>query len=196
MNDFKNVWSAMDSLRGMMTIEESVQHVLPLMTLQNVEKRYSDKFIIPEEAKWSNLIRSGMNIGQKLDRAVAILEAENSSLKGVLSIVTFSKIDDAPLYNIVLHLKDLPENVGVIVKELLYKAAEAAGKIGREDLTPPTLTELVVRLLNVREGASFYDGVAGVGQFLLRAAESANDVSLYGQEKNPTTWAIAKMNCI
>lgn len=86
-----------------------------------------------------------------------------------------------------------------LFQDTLYFLASQEGKAGGESITPNSITTLLPPLLNIKSG-SVYDGTAGIGLLLTEAAKYANkhgqSVQLFGQEINPSTYALGKMNLI
>ncbi len=90
--------------------------------------------------------------------------------------------------------------IGDAYEYLISEFAEGAGKKAGEFYTPPEVSELVARLADPQPGARICDPTCGSGSLLLRTAAqvrkhfNSNNFSLYGQENNGATWALAVMN--
>lgn len=148
-------------------------------------------------------------IGRLLDDALEAVEKDNPKLKGVLDksyarwrvdealpglIDEFSKI---PLNHASLKAKDI---LGHIYEYFLGEFSIAAGKRGGEFYTPKSIVSLIVEMLEPFEGR-VYDPCCGSGgffvqseRFVLEHGGKIGQLSIYGQEFNPTTWRLASMN--
>lgn len=148
-------------------------------------------------------------IGRLLDDALEAVEKDNPKLKGVLDksyarwrvdealpglIDEFSKI---PFNHGSLKAKDI---LGHVYEYFLGEFSIAAGKRGGEFYTPKSIVSLIVEMLEPFEGR-VYDPCCGSGgffvqseRFVLEHGGKIGQLSIYGQEFNPTTWRLASMN--
>ncbi|ABD67794.1 N-6 DNA methylase [Rhodoferax ferrireducens T118] len=148
-------------------------------------------------------------IGRLLDDALEAVEKDNPKLKGVLDksyarwrvdealpglIDEFSKI---PFNHGALKAKDI---LGHIYEYFLGEFSIAAGKRGGEFYTPKSIVSVIVEMLEPFEGR-VYDPCCGSGgffvqseRFVLEHGGKIGQLSIYGQEFNPTTWRLASMN--
>lgn len=169
-------------------------------------------FWVPEKARWNYIAeRSKLpEIGQIVDEALDAIEKENPSLKGVLpKNYSRPELDKRILGEII----DLFSNIDVggngakekdvlgrVYEYFLGKFAESEGKGGGEFYTPKCVVKLMVEMIQPFKGY-VYDPCCGSGgmfvqslKFVEEHAGNKLDVSIYGQESNPTTWKLAKMN--
>ncbi len=169
-------------------------------------------FWIPEGHRWDDLRKAAKqaDIGTQIDAAMDAIEKENPSLRGVLPknyarreltpitlgglIDTFSREDLAAAEH-----QDL-DVLGRVFEYMVSQFASAEGKQGGEFYTPRSIVKLLVDMLEPFNGR-VYDPACGSGGMFVQAsrfvqahAGTRNDISVYGQEKNPTTWRLAKMN--
>lgn len=169
-------------------------------------------FYVPQVARWwyLNAKAKDPNIGQIIDNALEEIEKENPSLKGVL-IKQYNKPD---YRNVNLgELIDLFTNIRIGSKEAQDK--DILGRIyeyflgefasnelqkGGEFYTPACLVRTMVEMIEPYKGR-IYDPACGTGgmfvqsvKFIQRHQGNTQNVTIYGQEKNPTTWKLAKMN--
>lgn len=176
------------------------------------------QFFIPKDAYWSELTKKTENIGQALDKAFSLIEENNLQLEGVMTAVHFGdteKLPDELLARLLQHFNkyslaneslDNPDILGSAYEYLIRMFADDSGKKGGEFYTPKEVVNLVVQLIKPVAGNSVYDPTCGSGGMLIQSANyiKANggtvgkfvDAKLYGQEKNLSTWAIAKINMI
>ena len=175
-------------------------------------------FFIPPEAYWSELAKKTENIGVALDKAFAGIEEHNEQLQGVMTAVHFGdseKLPDTLLSRLLQHFNkyslaneelENPDILGNAYEYLIREFAGDAGKAGGEFYTPKEVVQLVVGLIKPQAGNSIYDPTCGSGGMLIESAHYIKahggtvgkhiNASLYGQEKNLSTWAIAMINMI
>lgn len=169
-------------------------------------------FWMPEGHRWDDLRKAAKqtDIGRRIDGAMEAIEKENPSLKGVLP-KNYSRRELTP--ETLGGLIDLFSNenlaaeehasldvLGRVFEYMLSKFANAEGKLGGEFFTPRSVVKLMVDMLEPFQGR-VYDPAAGSGGMFVQADRfvkahngSRNDISVFGQEQNPTTWRLAKMN--
>jgi len=175
---------------------------------------YYDIFI-PVRARWSEIVKHQIDIGAELNKAFDELEKQNSVLEGVLTTVDFNdknKLDDGTLRSLIAHFSkkrlrntdfESPDLLGAAYEYLIKQFASTAGKKAGEFYTPTEVVKTMVKIMNPTEGMSIYDPTVGSGGMLIQSihhieANGGNpqNVELYGQDSNITTWAICKMNMI
>lgn len=168
-------------------------------------------FFVPETARWSMISSSAHTpeIGVKLDEAMRAIEKENKSLKNVLPIIYASPdIDKRVLGNVVdiftnieMHSENEEQDLlGRAYEYFIEKFAALEGKNGGEFYTPSSIVKTIVAILKPFKGR-VYDPACGSGGMFVQSAKfvrehsgNINDLSIYGQEANPDTWKMAKMN--
>jgi type I restriction enzyme M protein len=177
-------------------------------------------FFVPKRARWSEIQKVATGIGEALNKACAELEQKNDKLEGVLAGIDFNderklgdaKNRDSVLSRLVQHFGrvDLrnanlaePDMLGRAYEYLIEKFADDAGKKGGEFYTPKKVVELIVAILGPKEGMRVCDPTCGSGGMLIECAhyldrhgQNPRNLSLFGQEKNLGTWAIARMNTL
>ena len=161
------------------------------------------------------------DIGNMLNKALAAVEDENDSLGGVLkNNIDFNaakgktKIENQKWKELLDHFNqpgfvlvndnfEFPDLLGAAYEYLIKYFADSAGKKGGEFYTPAEVVRLLIQLTKPTEGNEIYDPAAGSGGFLIQAhqyveeqGENANNLALYGQDSNGTTWSICNMNMI
>lgn len=188
------------------------EEVRPLLLEDRDEYTAEGVFWIPEGHRWEDLRRDAKQpeIGVKIDAAMDAIEKENPSLRGVLPknfarreltpsmlgglIDTFSRDDLASEENQSLDV------LGRVYEYFLGQFASNEGKLGGEFYTPRSVVQLLVEMLEPFSGRVF-DPACGSGGMFVQADKfvrahggQRNDISVFGQEQNPTTWRLAKMN--
>ena len=169
-------------------------------------------FWIPKEARWEEIIKytNSPEIGQVIDKAMDLIEKENPRLKNVLN-KNYSRpeIDKTRLGELVTLFTNLEigtdrakevDMLGRVYEYFLSKFASAEGKNGGEFYTPSCIVRTLVSMIEPYKGR-IYDPCCGSGgmfvqstKFIERHQGKVQDLAIYGQEKNPTTWKLAKMN--
>jgi type I restriction enzyme M protein len=176
------------------------------------EYKAENVFFVPQDARWSYLQSKAKQpeIGKFVDNAMDAIEKENASLKGVLpKVYARQNLDPTSLGGLI----DLVSNIalgdakarsadilGHVFEYFLGEFALAEGKKGGQFYTPRSVVELLVEMLEPYKGRVF-DPCCGSGGMFVQSvkfvdshAGRVNDISIYGQESNQTTWRLAKMN--
>lgn len=169
-------------------------------------------FYVPKTARWEYLVEHSKdpNIGEIIDDALILIEKENTSLKNVLP----KDYNSPTMRNVNLgELLDLFTNIKVGTKEAIQK--DILGRIyeyflgqfaknelqkGGEFYTPACLVRTMVECIEPFKG-KVYDPACGSGGMFIQSMKFVEEhqgnlynIGIYGQEKNPTTWRLAKMN--
>jgi type I restriction enzyme M protein len=173
------------------------------------------RFQIPEGCHWNDLKSRTTNVGQAIQRAMREIEKANpNSLYGIFGDVQWSNKDRLPdrlLLDLVDHFSGMSlsnasvpsDMLGDAYEYLIKKFADLTNKKAGEFYTPRTVVRLMVNILDPQPGETIYDPACGTGGMLLetvhhvRAAGGDDRLmlgKLFGQEKNLTTAAIARMN--
>lgn len=223
-SDFKNyIFGLLFLKRANDVYEEEVEAIMEREGISREEAEEEPYFIIPQEARWSELKKVTENIGIALDIAFAAIERENNkgtnSLEGVLTSTKFGdkeKLGDDILQRLLSHFNkyslrnaDLytPDLLGDAYEYLIKQFADDAGKKGGEFYSPREVVQTIVQLIKPQPRHTIYDPTAGSGGMLIESAKYVAqlpdgkignnvNVSLFGQEKNLGTWAIGKMNML
>ncbi|MEO0554467.1 MAG: class I SAM-dependent DNA methyltransferase [Bacteroidota bacterium] len=219
-SDFKNyIFGLLFLKRSSDVFEEEVENIMDEEGISREDAEEETYFNMPPESRWELLKTKTENIGEALDKAFAAIERENTSLEGVMTATKFGdkeKLSDDILQRLLRHFNqyslrnaDLykPDVLGDAYEYLIKQFADDAGKKGGEFYTPKGVVKLIVRLIKPEPKQSIYDPTCGSGGMLVEAAKYVAEqpegkvgkninVSLYGQEKNLGTWAIAKLNML
>lgn len=177
---------------------------------------------VPDESRFDRLVaaRNNAGLGERFDEALAAIEQANSGLHGVFQGISFNStvLGNAEQKERVLgRLLDAigasalnfgeggsPANEGVAFAcdFLIRHTAEFGGRWGGEFYTPPELSQLLARLMEPTGGEAIGDPCCGTGSLLIacsqfaRARSEQGGCDLFGQEKNGSAWALAKMNMV
>jgi type I restriction enzyme M protein len=182
--------------------------------LEEEKDSYTEKniFYVPKNARWEYLVEHSKddNIGEIIDDALTLIEKDNSSLKNVLpkdyNSPTMRNVNLGELIdlftNIKVGTKDAIEKdvLGRIYEYFLGQFAKNELQKGGEFYTPACLVRTMVECIEPYQGR-VYDPACGSGGMFIQSLKfvqehqgNINNISIYGQEKNPTTWRLAKMN--
>lgn len=153
-----------------------------------------------------------VSVGRLLDDAMEAIEKDNPKLKGVLTKdYARLQIDSAKLGELIDLIATIPfihENLkakdilGHVYEYFLGQFASAEGKKGGQFYTPKSIVTLIVEMLEPFQGR-VYDPACGSGGFFVQSERFVEEhggrigqLSIYGQESNPTTWRLACMNMV
>lgn len=168
-------------------------------------------FWVPEEARWDGIQSTAKQsgLGERIDAAMLAIERDNDRLKGVLPTGFASPtLDQSRLGQVVdlissIGFTDLEHDrdiLGRVYEYFLMKFDAQYGRAAGEFYTPRDVVQLLVEMIEPYSGR-VYDPCSGSGGMFVQSADfvtahggSVNDISVYGQEYNPTTWKLAKMN--
>ena len=176
------------------------------------EYKAENVFFVPEKVRWSYLQSKAKlpEIGKEVDNAMDFIEKDNPSLRDVLpKVYARGNLDPTNLGGLI----DLVGNIalgdakarsadvlGHVFEYFLGEFALAEGKKGGQFYTPRSVVELLVEMLEPYKGRVF-DPCCGSGGMFVQSEKfvadhqgKVNDISIYGQESNQTTWRLAKMN--
>lgn len=179
-----------------------------------------ERFIVPKNSSFDYLYehRNESNIGELIDIALTDLEEANREKltsedgSGIFRNISFnsSNLGDAKdkntrLKNLLIDFSELDltpthlENndiIGDAYEYLIANFASDAGKKAGEFYTPSEVSTLLAKLTKSKPGARISDPTCGSGSLLIKAGKEvgSTNFSLYGQEANGSTWALAVMN--
>jgi type I restriction enzyme M protein len=231
------LWAAADALRNNMDAAEYKHVVLGLIFLKYISDAFEAKhaqleaqkaqgadpedpdeyratsiFWVPKEGRWQHLKSNApqSTIGALVDDAMAAIERDNPSLKGVLpKDYARPGLDKQRLGQIINLVSDIAlgsaadrtrDTLGRVYEYFLARFASAEGKSGGQFYTPSHVVRVLVEVLAPYKGR-VYDPCCGSGgmfvqseNFIKAHAGKIGDISIYGQESNYTTWRLAKMN--
>jgi len=176
------------------------------------EYKAENIFFVPATARWSYLQSRAKlpEIGKDVDFAMDAIERDNPLLRNVLpKVYARGNLDPASLGGLI----DLVGNIalgkakarssdvlGHVFEYFLGEFALAEGKKGGQFYTPRSVVELLIEMLEPYKGRIF-DPCCGSGgmfvhseKFVKEHQGRVNNISIYGQESNQTTWRLCKMN--
>lgn len=176
------------------------------------EYRAENVFFVPTAARWPYLHSHAKqpSIGKDIDDAMEVIEKENPTLKGILpKVYARPNLDKAALGGLI----DLIGNIalgteaakskdilGRVYEYFLGEFANAEGKKGGQFYTPKSIVRLMVEMIEPYHGR-VYDPACGSGGMFIMSEKfveehkgKLDDISIYGQESNQTTYRLCRMN--
>ncbi|VBC99323.1 type I restriction system adenine methylase [Burkholderia pseudomallei] len=181
--------------------------------LENRDEYTAERvFWVPPEARWVNLQNQATrpDIATLIDDAILVVERDNPNLKNKLPRDYARRgIEPVKLKGLIELIADIGfkgdrakarDTLGRVYEYFLGKFAQAEGKLGGEFFTPRCVVRVLVEMIEPYEGR-VYDPCCGSGGMFVQSesfveAHGGNktDISIFGQESNPTTWRLAHMN--
>lgn len=181
-----------------------------------------ERFVVPPHTRFDYLYqhRSEVNIGELINQGLEALEEANpGKLSGEDGSGVFRNIDfnssnlgdtkdkNTRLKNLLIDFSDEKldlrpsmleghDVIGDAYEFLISNFASDAGKKAGEFFTPGQVSTLIAKLTKSHPGARICDPTCGSGSLLIKAGKEvgSDNFSLYGQEANGSTWALAVMN--
>ena len=220
---YTRIWESCDELRGGMDASQYKDYVLVLLFIRYVSDKYYDKadsvVHVPEGASYSDLIalKGKSNIGEGINKVIAKL-SEATQLTELRRIVDFDdsvKLGDGkekqdrlsklvaifedPELDFSSNRADGDDLLGDAYEYLMRNFATESGKSKGQFYTPSEVSQIMAKVIGVQEARvkseTVYDPTCGSGSLLLKVAhESQKGISIYGQEMDNSTGALAKMN--
>jgi len=222
---YSSLWKSCDALRGGMDASQYKDYILTLLFLKYVSDRAESdpeaQIDVPEGCKFSDLLalKGDKEIGEKIDKIVDRI-AEQNGLGGVINNASFNdpaKLGDGKdmvdrLSNL-LEIFSRPELdfrknraegddiLGDAYEYLMRHFATESGKSKGQFYTPAEVSRIMAMAVGIngqtKRDQTIYDPTCGSGSLLLKAADAAPDgLSIYGQEKDVATYALARMNMV
>lgn len=222
---YSSLWKSCDELRGGMDASQYKDYVLVLLFVKYVSDKYAgqpDALIeVPDGGSFADMValKGDKEIGDKVNKIIGRL-AEANELKGVIDVADFNDADKLGkgkemvdrLSNLVAIFEtpglDFSRNraegddiLGDAYEYLMRHFATESGKSKGQFYTPAEVSRIMAKVIGISSATSstqtIYDPTCGSGSLLLKAHDEAPvDVSIYGQEMDNATAALAKMNMI
>jgi type I restriction enzyme M protein len=222
---YSSLWKGCDELRGGMDASQYKDYVLVLLFVKYVSDKYAgqpDALIeVPEGGSFQDMLalKGDKEIGDKINKIIARL-AEANDLKGVIDVADFNDADklgkgkdmqdrlsnlvsifDSPGLNFSNNRAEGDDILGDAYEYLMRHFATESGKSKGQFYTPAEVSRIMAKVIGINattsQSQTIYDPTCGSGSLLLKAAdESKTGVTIYGQEMDNATAALAKMNMI
>ena len=220
---YSSIWQSCDELRGGMDASQYKDYVLTLLFMKYVSDKYDSDpntlIEVPEDGSFSTIKKAigSKEIGEEINKAISSL-AEKNDLVGVIDQADFN--DDTKLGSgkemqdrlsrlvAIFDSLDFGTNrtegddlLGDAYEYLMMHFATESGKSKGQFYTPAEVSRVMAKVIGIgpdtRQDQTIYDPTCGSGSLLLRAADEApRGISVYGQEMDNATYALARMNMI
>jgi type I restriction enzyme M protein len=204
--------SRRDDLRAELTNDGIKGEQLERLLESRDEYTAERVFWVPPEARWTNVQNQATrpDIATLIDDAILAVERDNANLKGKLPRDYARRgIEPVKLKGLIDLIASIGfkgshararDMLGRVYEYFLGKFAAAEGKLGGEFYTPRSVVRVLVEMLEPYQGR-IYDPACGSGGMFVQSEKfveahggQRTDVSIFGQESNPTTWRLAHMN--
>lgn len=222
---YSSLWAGCDELRGGMDASQYKDYVLVLLFVKYVSDKYADDpdalIEIPEGGSFKDMVaaKGQKDIGDQLNKIIGKL-AETNDLKGVIDVADFNDDDKMgkgkemvdrltklvaifqnPKLNFSKNRADGDDILGDAYEYLMKNFATESGKSKGQFYTPAEVSRIMAKVIGIKDitasGKSIYDPTCGSGSLLLKAVDETDlNVTIYGQEKDVATAALARMNMI
>lgn len=220
---YSSLWQSCDELRGGMDASQYKDFILTLLFMKYVSDKFADEpdaiIEVPEGARFSDMVKlkGDKEIGDKINKIIGKL-AEANDLKGVIDEADFN--DETKLGS----GKDMQDRLSKLVaifdgldfkanraegddllgdayEYLMRHFAQDSGKSKGQFYTPAEVSRILAKVVGIgpktKQDQTIYDPTCGSGSLLIKAAdESPRGLTIYGQENDVATWALARMNMI
>ncbi len=220
---YSSLWQSCDELRGGMDASQYKDFVLTLLFVKYISDKYAGNLNaliqVPEGGSFADMVKlkGDKEIGDKLNKIIARL-AEENELKGVIDVADFNDedklgkgkemVDRLSKLIAIFDGIDLRANradgddlLGDAYEYLMRHFATESGKSKGQFYTPAEVSRILAKVIGVNKATSqdqtVYDPTCGSGSLLLKVAdEASHGLSIYGQEMDNATAALARMNMI
>ncbi len=220
---YRSLWSSCDELRGGMDASQYKDYVLTLLFVKYVSDKYAGQrhamIEVPEYGGFEDMVRlrGNKDIGEGINKIIRNL-AEANGLEGVIDIADF--LDEDKLgsgremvdrlsrlvgifagLNLMANRAEGDDLLGDAYEYLMRHFATESGKSKGQFYTPAEVSRIIARVIGIepdtQPNATVYDPTCGSGSLLLKVADEApRGISIYGQEMDNATHALARMNMI
>ena len=218
---YSSLWQSCDELRGGMDASQYKDYVLTLLFMKYVSDKYADQpdalIVVPDGGGFADMVKlkGDKEIGDRINTIIGRL-AEANDLKGVIDQADFndeSKLgagkemqDRLSKLVAIFEGLDLSANraegddlLGDAYEYLMRHFATESGKSKGQFYTPAEVSRVMAKVIgigpNTRPNQTIYDPTCGSGSLLLKVADEApRGITIYGQEMDNATWALARMN--
>lgn len=220
---YSSLWASCDELRGGMDASQYKDYVLTLLFMKYVSDKYKGDpygmIVVPQGASFDDMValKGDKEIGDKINKIISGL-AEENDLKGVIDVADFNDeeklgkgkemVDRLTKLVGTFEGLDMRSNradgddlLGDAYEYLMRHFATESGKSKGQFYTPSEVSRILAKVIGITsetpQDATVYDPTCGSGSLLLKANDEApRGLSIYGQEMDNATSALARMNMI
>ncbi len=220
---YSSLWASCDELRGGMDASQYKDYVLTMLFMKYVSDKYKGDpygmIVVPPGASFDDMValKGDKEIGDKINKVISAL-AEENDLKGVIDVADFNDEDKLGKgkemvdrlgklvgifegLNLADNRADGDDLLGDAYEYLMRHFATESGKSKGQFYTPSEVSRILSKVIgidsNTSQDATVYDPTCGSGSLLLKASDEApRGLSIFGQEMDNATSALARMNMI
>lgn len=220
---YSSLWQSCDALRGGMDASQYKDYILTLLFVKYISDKYGGDpdavIVVPEGGSFTDMVRlkNDKEIGDKINKIISKL-AEENDLKGVIDVADFNDedklgkgkdmVDRLTSLIAIFEGLELGSNradgddlLGDAYEYLMRHFATESGKSKGQFYTPAEVSRILAKVVGITPDTSqddtVYDPTCGSGSLLLKVADEApRGLSIYGQEMDNSTAALARMNMI
>jgi type I restriction enzyme M protein len=222
---YSSIWKSCDELRGGMDASQYKDYVLVMLFVKYVSDKYAGQknalIVVPKGGGFADMValKGSKDIGNGMNKIISKLAGEND-LKGVIDVADFNDADklgkgkemqdrlsnlvaifENPALNFSKNRAEGDDLLGDAYEYLMRHFATESGKSKGQFYTPAEVSIIMAKVIEIGKAKgktkTLYDPTCGSGSLLLKAADDAGaGVSIYGQEIDNATAALAKMNMI
>ena len=220
---YSSLWSSCDGLRGGMDASQYKDYVLTLLFMKYVSDKFAadpnSLITVPRGASFADMValKGDKEIGDRINKIISAL-AEENDLKGVIDVADFNDEDKLgkgkdmvdrltkligifETMNLSANRADGDDLLGDAYEYLMRHFATESGKSKGQFYTPAEVSRILAKVIGINsqtpQDATVYDPTCGSGSLLLKASDEApRGLTIYGQEMDSTTSALARMNMI
>ena len=221
---YASLWQSCDELRGGMDASQYKDYILTLLFMKYISDKAASPdgslIYVPDGGGFTDMMKrkGDIEIGDKVNKIIGKLADENEILKGVIDVADFNDesklgrgremVDRISRLIAIFEGLDLRMNrtegddlLGDAYEYLMRHFATESGKSKGQFYTPAEVSRVMAKVIGIAPSAdqerTIYDPTCGSGSLLLKAADEADgNLTVYGQEKDNTTHALAWMNMI
>ncbi|RKU15707.1 type I restriction-modification system subunit M [Candidatus Poribacteria bacterium] len=221
---YASLWQSCDELRGGMDASQYKDYILTLLFMKYISDKAASPdgslIYVPDGGGFADMVKlkGDIEIGDKVNKIIGKLADENEILKGVIDLADFN--DESKLgrgremveriskliaifegLDLRMNRAEGDDLLGDAYEYLMRHFATESGKSKGQFYTPAEVSRVMAKVIGIgqstRRSDTIYDPTCGSGSLLLRAVdESPDGMSVFGQEKDNATYALAWMNMI
>tara|TARA_R110002049_G_scaffold112951_1_gene262852 strand:- start:8938 stop:11352 length:2415 start_codon:yes stop_codon:yes gene_type:complete len=220
---YSSLWASCDELRGGMDASQYKDYVLTLLFMKYVSDKYKGDpygmIVVPQGASFDDMValKGDKEIGDRINKIISAL-AEQNELKGVIDVADFNDEDRLGKgkemvdrltkligifegLNLSANRADGDDLLGDAYEYLMRHFATESGKSKGQFYTPSEVSRILAKVIGISastpQDATVYDPTCGSGSLLLKVSDEApRGLSIFGQEMDNATSALARMNMI
>ncbi len=222
---YSSLWKSCDQLRGGMDASQYKDYVLVLLFVKYVSDKYAGRddsvIVVPEGGSFQDMValKGNPHIGEGMDLVISALARANE-LTTIIDVASFNDpeklgtgkakverltalvgIFEEPGLDFSRNRADGDDILGDAYEYLMQHFATESGKSKGQFYTPSEVSRVMAKVIGIEHATkstqTVYDPTCGSGSLLLKAADEAPvELSIYGQEMDNATYALARMNMI